>query len=255
MGSGRNQHSRPAKAPPGDLSRIRFTVGGEVALDGADTNDPGTMDWWGTASISEWPFDDEDEDALDPEKLTSSGFALSTDELGGGGLKMTVLQAHGLIIDLWSVQDIYAALDARSQDYAGFIPMFGEQGEYGEVELAEELEESLVDGGNQVVILDRVRLAPAWRGCGGIGRLLTIRLLHWVCDGPRAIALKPFPIDLNKEQKKDKATLDKAMAAVRRTWTSIGFEPFTDNIWILDTHTGNYQRTTEKLSEQFGLHI
>jgi hypothetical protein len=101
--------------------------------------------------------------------------------------------------------------------------MFGERGEYGQLELAEELESSLNGGGGQVVILDRVRLAPAWRGCGGIGRLLTIRLLHWVCDNPQAVALYPFPIDLDRGQKKDDAVFGKAMKSVQRTWKSIGF--------------------------------
>ena len=166
---------------------------------------------------------------------------------------MTILQANGLVIDLWRVQDIFDALDARSQDYANFIPMFGERGPYGEVELIEELEDSLELGGSQVVILDRVRLAPAWRGCGGIGRLLTIRLLHWLCDDPRAVFLKPFPIDLDEDQQKDDAVFRKAMTTVRRTWKSIGFQPFSDDIWVLDPRTGSYERTVKKLSMQFGL--
>ena len=216
-------------------------------------DDPGTMDWWGTASMSEWPLGDEDEDDLDPERLKQSGFALSTEDLDGGGLKMTVLEAHGLLVDLWRVEDILSALDARSQDYANFIPMFGERGEYGQLELAEELEASLNGSGGQVVLLDRVWLAPAWRGCGGIGRLLTIRLLHWVCDNPQAIALCPFPIDLDEEQKKDDAAFGKALKTVQRTWKSIGFEPFTDRIWILDPHTASFDRTVKKLSAQLGL--
>jgi len=250
MSTGATQR-KGIKALPGDLGRIRFTVSGEAALEGTDTDDPGTMDWRGTASISAWPFDDEDD--LDAEKLRKTGFALSVEDIGDGGLRMTILQAHGLLIDLWRVQDVYSALDARSQDYANFLPMFGDQGDYGEVELAEGLEESLNPGGSQVVILDRVRLAPAWRGCGGVGRLLTIRLLHWLCDDPRVVALKPFPIDLDEEQQKDKATFDKAMNMVRQTWKSIGFEPFTDDIWVLDPRTGNFERTTKKLSIQLGL--
>lgn len=194
-------------------------------------DDPGTMDWWGSASISDWPIDDDDREAVDPEESKQSGVALSTEDIGDGGLRMTILQAHGLVIDLWRIQSIYDALDARSQDYAGFIPMFGGRGRYGQLDLVDELEESLNPGGSQVVILDRVQLAPAWRGCGGVGRLLTIRLLHWLCDDPRAVALKPFPIDLDEDQKQDKAVFQEAMTTVRRTWKSIGFEPFSDDIW------------------------
>ncbi len=107
----------------------------------------------------------------------------------------------------------------------------------------QELEDSLEPGGSQVVILDRVRLAPGWRGCGGVGRLLIIRWLRWLYDDPRAVVLKPFPIDLDDDQKQDNAVFRKAMTAVRRTWKSIGFEPFSDDIWVLDPQTG---ATTER---------
>jgi len=218
---------------------------------GADTNDPGTMDWWGSATISEWPFDDEDD--LDPEELKQSGVALSTEDIGDGGLKMTILRAHGLMIDLWRVQNIYDALDARSGDYANFMPMFGERGHYGELELVAQLEDSLEPGGNQVVILDRVWLAPAWRGCGGVGRLLTLRLLRWLCDDPRAVALTPSPIDLDEDQEQDEAVFRKAMTTVRRTWKSVGFQRFSDDIWVLDPRTGRYDRTVKRLSKRLGL--
>lgn len=255
MASEGTRRKEPTKALPGDVSRIRLTVGGEAALVGADTDDPGTMDWWGWATITEYPsvFDDDDEDDVDPERLKQDGFALSTKDIGDGGLRMTILEAHGLMIDLWRVQNIYDALDARSEDYANFIPMFGEHGHYGELELVEELEDLLEPGGSQVVILDRAWLAPAWRGCGGVGRLLTIRLLRWLCDDPRAVALKPFPIDLDEDQKQDEAVFRKAMTTVRRTWKSVGFQPFSDDIWVLDPRTGSYDRTVRRLSKRLGL--
>jgi hypothetical protein len=245
----------PSKDLPGDLASVRLSIGGEAALAGRDTDDHGTMDWWGSAAITEYPslFDDDEDEDVDPESLMEDGFALSVKDIGDGGLRMTILEAHGLVIDLWRVHDIYDALDARSQDYANFIPMFGERGSYGQLELADDLEESLTIGGSQVVILDRVGLAAAWRGCGGVGRLLTIRLLRWLCDDPRVIALKPFPIDLDEEQRRDKVVFRKAMARVRRTWKSIGFEPFSDDIWILDPRTGSYDRTVKRLSKQFGI--
>lgn len=114
MGSEGTRRKDPAKTPPGDLSIIRFTVGGEAALVGSDIDDPGTMDWYGSASISEWPFNGDDGDDLNPERRKQNSVALSTETIGDGGLKMTILQANGLVIDLWRVQDIYDALDARA---------------------------------------------------------------------------------------------------------------------------------------------
>jgi hypothetical protein len=243
----------PTKELPGDLTAVRFTTGGDAALVGADMDDPGIMDWWGSASITEYPSLEDDDEQLDPEQLKQEGYALSVRDVGGGGLQMSILEAHGLIVDLWRVQNIYDALDARSGDYAKFIPMFGERGEHGQLELADELEDSLNVGGTQVLILDRVGLAPAWRGCGGVGRLLTIRLLRWVCDDPRVIALTPFPVELDDEQRNDKQAFRKGMARVRRTWKSIGFEPFSDDIWALDPRTKRYDQTDKQLSKRLGI--
>ncbi len=39
----------------GSLPDIRLTVGAEATLAGADTDDPGTMNWWGQATLSVWP--------------------------------------------------------------------------------------------------------------------------------------------------------------------------------------------------------
>lgn len=67
------------------------------------------------------------------------------------------------------------------------------------------------------------------------------------------MALKPFPIDLDEDQKQDKVVFRKAMTTVRRTWKSVGFQPFLDDIWVLDPRTGSYDRTVKKLSKQLGL--
>ncbi|WP_152546698.1 hypothetical protein [Amycolatopsis orientalis] len=84
-----------------------------------------------------------------------------------------------MTIDLQHVDD---ALDARSEDYA------------------------------KVVIIDRVQLAPAWRGLGGVGRLLTARLLRWVCNDPRLVAVLPFPIDLDRALRKDNSAFEPALS-------------------------------------------
>lgn len=83
-----------------------------------------------------------------------------------------------------------------------------------------------------MVIIDDVRLSPAWRGLGGVGRLLTGRLLRWISDQPRVVAVHPFPIDLDDDACQDPAVFDPAMRRVRGMW--VRFEPFTDDIWIMD---------------------
>lgn len=107
-----------------------------------------------------------------------------------GDLKLIILQASGLLVDLSNVRNVHDALDARSADYAVFCPM--PEGP-GKPELVGKLQEKLAMSGSQVVLVDRARLATAWRGHGGVGRLLTARLLRWVCPGARAVAPHALP--------------------------------------------------------------
>ncbi len=76
------------------------------------------MDWWGEATLSVWPEDDE----FSTTWWDHSGTALSVADIDGGGRKLQVLRACGLIVDLWGVENVYDALDARSQDYADSFP-------------------------------------------------------------------------------------------------------------------------------------
>ncbi|MBE8516422.1 hypothetical protein ILP97_02635 [Amycolatopsis sp. H6(2020)] len=114
-----------------------------------------------------------------------------------------------MTIDLQHVEDVHDALDARSEDYAKFIPLFGGCDQFGFVTLQDDLEDQVESLGTHVVIVDRVQLAPAWRGLGGIGRLLTARLLRWVCNDPRLVAVLPFPINLDRALLKDNSIFER----------------------------------------------
>lgn len=218
-----------AGAPPAPLDRIRLGIGGDTPLVGyGGEEDPGAMDWWGEATITMYPGEEDDEpDAIWWER---EGVALEK-AVVDGNLMLTVLRASGLLVDLSRVKNVYDALDARSADYTVFCPMFDGP---GNPELVQELQERLASFGSQVVLVDRVRLAPAWRGHGGVGRLLTARLLRWICPEARAVALMPSPIALDENQQEDEATLEQEMAKVRRTWKSLGFKPFGKDILVMD---------------------
>ncbi|MEV0049468.1 hypothetical protein AB0H34_03105 [Saccharopolyspora shandongensis] len=238
----------------GELEYVELHVSGKTSLAGSDLTDPGVMDWSATASI--YVLCEDDTPGSEPDRAwqAAEGIALSTtNRPGGEGLDLTILEANGITIDLAQVEDVFDALDARSQDDAHFIPLFGARDQFGFVELAEELEDTLEPGGTRVVILDRVRLAPAWRGLGGIGRLLTARLLRWVCDEPRIVAVHPFPIDLDGDQRRDDEVFVHARHQVRRTWASLGFEPFTDDLWIMDPHSSAHEKAVADISQRLGL--
>ncbi|MBE1467427.1 hypothetical protein [Kibdelosporangium phytohabitans] len=212
------------------LEHVQLRLHGEAALVGADETDPGTLDWNASAYIS--IFADEDEG--NHPWHAADGVALARTTRNSDHTELVMFEADGLIVDLQHVDDVFDALDARSQDYADFIPIFGRTHSFGILNLVSDLEETLEPGGNRVVIVDRVRLAPAWRGLGGVGRLLTGRLLRWVCDDPQVVVVHPFPTELDQDALDDPAVFDPAMQRVRQVWASLGFERHTDDIWFMD---------------------
>ncbi len=100
--------------------------------------------------------------------------------------------------------------------------------------------------------MDRVWLAPAWRG-HGVGRLLTARLLGWVCPDPMVVALMPSPIALDEKQQEDEAAFNQEMAKVRRTWKSVGFRPFGKDIMVMDPAMAHDDEAVDKLARKLGL--
>lgn len=231
------------------LDAVQLSVRGQAALVGADVTDPGTLDWSAMATLSVWP----DEEEPGQTWHSDPGVALSVTDVGDGSRELIVLAASGLLVDLERVGNVIDALDARSGDYEHFVPLFGRHRSFGVLELDGELEEKLEPGGIQVVIVDRVRLASAWRGLGGVGRLLTGRLLRWVCAEPRVVAVHPFPIDLDEGARQDPAVFEPALARVRRMWASVGFERFTDDIWIMDPHLLTHSKALARIARRLGL--
>lgn len=239
---------KAAEALPAPLDRIQLSVGGDCLLAGyGGEEDPGALDWWGEATITVDP--DEEDDGPDDGWWHQEGATLDK-TVTDTGLKLTILRACGLLVDLSRVKNVYDALDARSADYEVFCSLF--EGPR-KPELVEELQEELATFGPAVVLVDRVRLAPAWRGHGGVGRLLTARLLRWVCTEPRVVALMPSPIALDDKQQEDKAVFDQEMTKVRRTWESLGFKPFGKDILIMDPAMVYHDEAVKKLARELGL--
>jgi GNAT superfamily N-acetyltransferase len=118
--------------------------------------------------------------------------------------------------------------------------------------LAAELQEELASYSSQVVLVDRVWMAPEWRG-HGIGWVLTARLLGWVCPDPMVVALMPSPIALDEDQQEDEAAFSQEMAKVRRTWKSVGFGPSGKDIMIMDPAMADHGEAVDKLSRKLGL--
>lgn len=112
------------------------------------------------------------------------GYSLA-DRTSPDGLEREIFQAHGVKLDLYG-QDPASVLDAHSAESAAFIELLDGRG------LRADIEEDLGMPPSELLIIHEARLAPAWRGLGGVGRLLTGRLINVIA--PNAlVALKPFP--------------------------------------------------------------
>ncbi|MFI5610282.1 GNAT family N-acetyltransferase [Amycolatopsis sp. NPDC051903] len=174
--------------------------------------------WSGEASVTLAPTDQADAD----------GAFLSGCRAADGSVTGTFFEAGGLLVDLQNTGDVVGALGSHS-GFTAFGALFGEPDGSGCGGLAEVLDGSITAAGSHVVLIGHVVLAPAWRGSGGVGRLLTSRLLQWLCAEPRLIAVAPFV-----------STPGAAPHRARRTWASLGFRPYDNGIWILDPATSDH---------------
>lgn len=100
-----------------------------------------------------------------------------------------------------------------------------------------------------LAIIKRARVAPAWRGLGGVGRYLTARLIPWMFPDAAVVALKPFPLDVPRDEHgtADAAVLGPVLRKIERTWHSIGFEPHKNDIWIMDPNSSKHEDAVSKL--------
>lgn len=114
----------------------------------------------------------------------------------------------------------------------------------------------MVEGfGSHAVIGERVPLAPRGAAWGGVGRYLFGRMLPLICCDPIVVAAQPFPLDVTRDEKgdADKESLKHGLSQIRRTWRSIGFEPYKDDIWIMDPNSIKHERSIAKLERQLSL--
>ncbi|ASU81707.1 hypothetical protein CDO52_01855 [Nocardiopsis gilva YIM 90087] len=230
------------------LPEVQLHQEGFASLVGEDVTDSGTMEWraWATLHLD---TDEDEENGLGQSHL-NDGVSLS--DMKSPGETITVLRADGLVIDLWRVRNIFDALDARSQDMANFIPMFDTRTRRP-AQLAPKLDDMIEPLGNKVLIIDRVTLAPAWRGLGGVGRLLISRLIPWICGDARLVAVCPYPVELTEDEESDDAVLAADLKRVRGIWRSLGFRPYTEDIWVMDPAMSDHGRAVKNIARRLGL--
>ena len=153
------------------------------------------------------------------------------------------LTMRGVSVDL-SVPTGYAEfLDITSADLAHFAALFDETANLDIDALTEPLGDRFYPSANRVVIIDRAHLARALRG-HGVGRLLIATAFQSFFDDVTLIATYPEPFEDNDDTTSPAYT--RAKASVQRTWSSLGFFPFREGVWVKDaTRTYGDAHTAE----------
>lgn len=232
------------------LNRLELRFDSSASLVASDAqDDPATLEWRCRAVLPLGEPDDDEAEA-DHARLLARGVSLAQSS-HGEHQELTILAMSGLTLDLWRIGNVYESLDSRDADYEHFAPLFDKSGNLG---LHSDLEECLV-GGSQVVIIDRVRIAPAWRGRGGVGRLLIGRLLRWVDGRAALVATHPYPIDIPVGKRDDDAQEAQEKAVVQRIWRSLGFKPFREDVWVMQPHMRDHDDAVERLETALAEHL
>lgn len=121
----------------------------------------------------------------------------------------------------------------------------------GTGELDPALDEHIEPLGSRVLILDSVRLSPQWRGFG-LGVLLAGTAIKKLSGGARFAACYPAPLDDNPDPGTDdtpagSAAHRRAVAALGRAWSRLGFEHFRSGVHVLDLNTVTLDQKLQKL--------
>jgi hypothetical protein len=210
----------------------------------SDYDDRAVAVWHGEADIY---VDSEDvDDPAEAEAWALPGVALSRRVVDEGGTTQSLVlaSARGLVLDLDADPDVRLALD-ESSDYAHFLPLFEHPGSLG---VHQDFDELIDGAGTRVVLLDR---APAWRGGGGVGRLLTARMLRWLMSDALLVITRPAPFE-NDGGPADPA-YDTTLQQVRGVWSSLGFSHWRDDIWYLDPARVDFAGAVAALEDRLGL--
>ena len=105
------------------------------------------------------------------------------------------------------------------------------------------------EGTGHIMLLDRVWLDPDYRG-GGLGPVVAAAAIARLGRGCHLAACYPAPFEGASLQAGDQA---RAVDALGRVWSKVGFRHWRDGVWMLDLSTHDMQVTlAELVAARFG---
>jgi hypothetical protein len=104
--------------------------------------------------------------------------------------------------------------------------VLGAQGDTFVSELADHCDMGLC---TQLLIVDRVRVVPQWRG-HGLGPIIAAHVIDVMASQHTLTACYPAPVEGDAVTGPGRA---RAIDALGRTWAKVGFEPFRNDVWVL----------------------
>lgn len=157
-------------------------------------------------------------------------------------------------VDFERMADPFGLLDGESADL-GHIAGVLFDSESGELD--SELYDQLEAFGEGFLLVDWVRLEPAWRG-NGLGPFLAGMVIEHLGGGRRFVALQAAPSErrnaageiVKEISGEERAT---AVAKLGALWSELGFEHFKDEVWVLDLALRAFSDRMQAIRRRLGL--
>ncbi|TCR22967.1 hypothetical protein [Streptomyces sp. BK205] len=219
---------------PGDPSDLYLRISYDDEL--WDTPQADTLERWNVAVLHRRRVHDAGQEAATTSSCTTAECPSCTVEDAAVG-SMTFYRIH-----LDRGRNAYWALEEQSEELyeTAQVLLDPETGSF-----TREVSELLEYVGSALLVMDRVTLAPAWRG-HGLAAVLGSEVIHRLMPGCRAVACSPGVTDLSSRRLTDQAEWDRVNAKIAQGWESLGFRLYRDNVYLLSP-------ASQELEEQRGV--
>ena len=151
-------------------------------------------------------------------------------------------------VDLDQTRDVFAVLDGEDAILGRLAELILDP---ATGRLDPTLDAQLEPLGSRLLILESVRLTPAWRGFG-LGVLLAGIAIRKLAGGVRAAVCDPRPLPDPQDADGDEDPVERevAVAVLSEVWTQLGVEHFRDGVHVLDLNLVTLDESLQQLRER-----